>query len=541
MRYNLTKQRNFNITIKNSYDFFLKFIIDKSMWVIIILSILLYLPMLLVNGDLWDGVIIQNAIRVEKPEVYHEWFLEAGLFLTPFIYDFLSFFGSERYGFSARLVSLIFLSLSAHQIYLISRTVFGVDNRVAICAAIYFLISPVWALYYSSIYVLHSMTLFFALLSAHLFTKKSFASLAFLLAAMSFQQSSNVVLIISILFIFVAIKRVYNKEVVYYIFISVLIAILFFGLRYSFPTFGLYHNYNAIDLFSLFNFGGWLRFVREFIKINLFIIIPCLATLVVILFYRKWHLNLLFFVLIGVAMNFSPYIAVGKFPDASEIGISHGNSLRFMFTATVFAAFLIPALWLSISSLRKSSQIQHGFSFLSNKLNIFNYGIKKNQGGKAFSFDVYLIVYIILVSFFSLYFFAISQKGKIQEFAFQEGLSSELRKFSEASECVVNIISNGVAYLTIYEYGDIFYKAFGENESLILANSNNIQKDANSFIDLQKSETYRIKYFLPSRVPNCQLTLQIDADFSSSSLMDVYYSIFYPISFPSGRIILHRH
>jgi hypothetical protein len=140
-----------------------------------------------------------------------------------------------------------------------------------------------------------------------------------------------------------------------------------------------------------------------------------------------------------------------------------------------------------------------------------------------------------------LYFFAISQKGKIQEFAFQEGLSSELRKFSEASECVVNIISNGVAYLTIYEYGDIFYKAFGENESLILANSNNIQKDANSFIDLQKSETYRIKYFLPSRVPNCQLTLQIDADFSSSSLMDVYYSIFYPISFPSGRIILHRH
>lgn len=517
-----------------------KFISDRSIGLIFLLLILLYFPMLLINGDLWDGVIIQNAIRVEEPEVYHEWFMEAGLFLTPFLYDFLGKFGIERYGLSARLTSLIFLFLSARQIYLISRTLFDVDNKIATYAAIYFLISPVWSLYYSSIYVMHSMTLFFALFSAHLLIRKSFVPLAILLAAISFQQSSNVVLIISIVLIFAGIKCAFDKRLVYYIFISVLIAILFFGLRYSFPTFGLYQNYNAIDLLNLLNLGGWLRFAKEFIKINLLIILPCLVTLGLIILYRKWNLNLLIFVLLGTAINFSPYIAVGKFPDASEVGISHGNSLRFMFTVTAFAAFLIPALWLSICNLRSCLCIRNGETSLFGRSNFFKYEKGNNFECRTFLFKLCMIFYIFLASLISLYNFYISHKGKIQEFVFQAELSSELKKIPGASRCVVNIITNGVTYLTVYEYGDIFYQAFGENESLILADSKNIHKDANSFLYLQNRETYRIKYFLPHGVPDCQLTLKIDANLSSLSFSDIYHYVFYPSNFSVGRVILQQ-
>ena len=36
---------------------------------------------LTMGTDLWDGVIVSHAVSLGRPDIYHEWFSEAGLFL----------------------------------------------------------------------------------------------------------------------------------------------------------------------------------------------------------------------------------------------------------------------------------------------------------------------------------------------------------------------------------------------------------------------------------------------------------------------------
>ena len=496
--------------------------------------------MMLVDGDLWDGVIVQHAIAVGSPEVYREWFLEAGLFLTPYIYDFLSFIGGDNYAFVARLVSLVFLAFSAREIYFISRRIFEADVSISVLAAGYFLLSPAWVLYYSSIYVMHSITLFLALLSARLLINKKHVVLALMLAVLSFQQSSNAVLVISLLFLSMGVCDNWKEKIPLYGFAASVLIIAFFGLRLVFPTSGLYVDYNKIDISSIFFLDGWLRFVKAFVWVNHFIVLAAVVAVAGLFFHRRWRSNALVFVMVGAFVNFLPYIAVSKYPSVGEIGMPHGNSLRFTFTVTVFAALLIPALYLAALNLRRLMMTHSDGAYARTSAYIPDPIKVRHEVNKKYIFGGWGILYGLLICAASVYLFVSAHKGKVQEFIYQREFASQLRKFPEASACVVNVVSKGAAYLTVYEYGDIFYRAFGENDSLVLANSDNVERDVASFVELQKKETYRIKYFLPTRMPDCRMSIEANSDILTWSFFRTYTELLFPSGMGNGGVRLLR-
>ncbi|MCD5989345.1 hypothetical protein KDX30_15760 [Pseudomonas sp. CDFA 553] len=440
--------------------------------------------------DLWDGVIAAHAVNIDRPDIYHEWFGEAGLFFTPLIYDVI-YYGHGLIGYEklAKFFTILFLGLASIEVSKIIKRYFQVPPSIANYAALLFFLSPAWVLYYSNIYLMHSFSLFLTLICTRHLLERRLVWLTLPVLLLSFQQSSDAPLAISLILLSSVYIHTSTKERIINAAAIVFIVIGFFLLRKLFPTHGLYANYNKIDPQNILNIKDYLRYLKYFI--TLYFPFFAIATALII-FSRNFIMGKSLAILIaGIMLNCVAYVAVGKIPYFSEIGSMHGESLRFTFTSTVFAALLIPIVWQASAFYPKVRT----------------------------PIIVALMIYACTINIFA-------HQGKMKEVLFQRGMIAELMKIPDLPECVVNIHSEGVAVLTIYEYGDIFYKAYGKTAHLILGASLSPQDDSNKLYQDFPTERYRYKYFIPQQQPSCTVGLNVKTNLAKLPLPSTLYHYF---------------
>lgn len=436
--------------------------------------------------DLWDGVIISHAISLDRPDVYHEWFSEAGLFFTPYIYDAIYIFrGAVSYDLLAKLVTVFFLILSAGEVVRISERYFNVDREVRFYTAILFYMSPAWVLYYSNIYLMHSLTLFVTLICTRYILDRKALVLCVPLLLLSFQQSSNAPLSISLILLNCMFNHVKIKDRIINIGFILIIAFGFFALRNLFPTHGLYESYNKIHLEHMFAVGGYFRMVEYFVLLYF----PSFLVAGLALYFRpdKKALYMILIILVGVLLNGVAYIAVNKIPSFSEIGLMHGESLRFTFTSTVFAVLLLPAI---LQPLVEAPRLR----------------------------ILALMVILMYACAINIY----AHEGKMKEVLFQRGMINEIKNLSYLPSCAVNIKSAGVGVLTGYEYGHIFYRAYGETNQLPLGDSQNPVSDIKELYKIFNKDSYRVKYFMPAEAPGCVIDMNVSTSVGEWGFVETF-------------------
>lgn len=437
---------------------------------------------LTIGTDLWDGVIISHAVSLERPDIYHEWFSEAGLFFTPYIYDAIYVFRKVlSYELLAKIFTVLFLILSASEAAKIASRYFEIPLQIKLYTGILFYLSPAWVLYYSNIYLMHSLTLFAALICTRYILDRKVIVLSLPLLLLSFQQSSNAPLSISLILLSCVFHHTETKNRLINLSIIFFITISFFALRKIFPTYGLYDTYNEIHLSNIFHIENYLRLTKYFV----FLYLPIFIAVVLALYFRpnKKMLCLLAAIFLGVLFNGVAYIAVNKLPSASEIGLMHGESLRFTFTSTVFSVLLLPAIWQPLAQVPN-------LRFLA------------------------LAVILIHACVINVY----AHEGKMKEVMFQRGMVNEIKNISPSlPSCAINIHSSGVMTLTIYEYGDMFYRAYGETNQLPLGDSKDPIYEMKEIYGKFTKESYKRKYFMPLQMPKCVLDMSITTSLATWS------------------------
>ncbi len=463
----------------------------------IMLSVLLAFSVLLglsgfftMGTDLWDGAIVAHAIATDRPDIYREWFREAGLFFTPYIYDVL--YWARRvvgYELLAKFCTILFLCLSSVELGRLVRRYYSVSPSIAGYTAILFFLSPAWVLYYSSIYLMHSFSLFLTLICTRHMMERRLLWLALPILLLSFQQSSNAPLAISLILLGGVCLRSGRKELIVNLGFVFFIILGFFFLRVLFPTYGLYADYNKIDLSNLFELRSYLSYLKYFLVLYA----PFFIFILVALFLTRdmASVKCVAAVVAGIMLNGVAYIAVGKLPSLYEVGLMHAESLRFTFTSTVFASLLFPVFWQTLSSYPRA----------------------------RFYASVLLMCYASALSIYA-------HEGKMKEVLFQRGMVAELKKMSNLPECVINIKSTGVASLTTYEYGDIFFRAYGKVAYLPLGNSSDPALDSQEAYKSFFKESYRYKYFLPQSPPGCFSELHVKTDLSRWGFFTTIFHFF---------------
>lgn len=429
---------------------------------------------LTMGTDLWDGVIVSHAVSLERPDIYHEWFSEAGLFFTPYIYDAIYLFRNVLgYELLAKIFTFFFLILSAFEAAKIASRYFEIPSQIKLYTGILFYLSPAWVLYYSNIYLMHSLTLFATLICTRYILDRKALALCLPLLLLSFQQSSNAPLSISLILLSCIFQQTTNKDRLINFSIILFITFGFFALRKIFPTYGLYETYNEIHLSNIFNIGNYLRLTKYFVLLYL----PSFIAVGLALYFRpdRKMRCLLAVIFLGILFNGIAYMAVNKLPSISEIGLMHGESLRFTFTSTIFSVLLLPAIW---QSLARAPRLR------------------------------FLTLTVILIHACAINIYA--HEGKMKEVLFQRGMVNEMKNLSPAlPSCAINIQSTGVGTLTVYEYGDIFYRAYGETNQLPLGDSKDPIYDTKNLYEKFAKESYKRKYFLPLQMPLCVLDMNV--------------------------------
>lgn len=435
--------------------------------------------------DLWDGVVVAHTVTTGRPDVYHEWFSEAGLFFTPYIYDVV-YLGRTLVGYEllAKFFTILFLILASAEIAKLATSHYRASKKIALYAAILFFLSPAWVLYYSNIYLMHSFSLFLTLISTRYILERRFLWLALPALLLSFQQSSDAPLAISLVLLSSIYIHTNHKDRILNAAVIGFIIAGFFLLRKLFPTYGIYEDYNKIELQNILNIKNYLRYLKYFILLYL----PFIAAIALpLLLSRSLDIAKLFTILfLGIMLNGVAYVAVGKLPFTSEIGLMHAESLRFTFTSTVFAAFLFPVCWQALAAFPKARE------YIMMFLMIYTCGLNIH-----------------------------AHEGKMKEVLFQRGMIFELQKLQNLPECIINIKSEKVSVLTVYEYGDIFYKAFGKSAHLAIGDSVNPESEADKLYNDLPTESYRYKYFLPQQKPSCVASLMVSTDIAQWPLLKV--------------------
>lgn len=419
-----------------------KNIINNKSVILLIIFILLYIPVLFSRTDMWDGAILDHAISLGRGDVYHEWFNEAGLYLTAFFYDPLAF-AKEFYPFLGQALTLTFLYLSAMEITRLSKVIYKTSEKESTLVGIFYLLLPLWSTFFSTIYLMHSATIFIALLSARWVICNRNPLFAIILIPVTFQQASMAPLILSIFMLYAIEDRFKNLRAISVF--SLWTIVSFFILRSIFTTTELYSDYNKISIDSLQNLSIWKAFSLS--------IAICLGPIAVyaILTAKRMRKISSAGLAIALIVTIIPYITVGKEPSTADFTKMHGNSMRFLFSCA-------PVLALAFAHL-----LQHKV-------------LKKPA--------------IIIIMSYALLLFILAQHAKVNEVMYQRAFIANLKEHPDLNGKVITIMTkDNVNY---YEYGYLFTKAFGSNESIILTNE--FSPDP----VIYKKETYRIKYIQAS-------------------------------------------
>lgn len=453
----------------------MSYISSRNIFIIFLIGVFIYSGVLLSGADLWDGVLVSHAFDTKQYFIYHNWFTESGWPLVPYMYDLLRIATSEKeFIYLVFFVIIIFHILSSLEIVRIIGLVLKVKNDVSLLGGVLFLVSPGWGLYYSSVFLMHSITIFIALYCVRKFLEGKWLFFYGLLSFVSFQQSSNPALILSILFINVILnKKIVLSNIKFEVIYFISSVFVFFFLRGVFSTSGLYTDYNKISISSLFDLKMYLQYAFYFIYTNSLLILISLISFFCLrdkkLFYK--------YILLGfiLLLNSIPYVAVGKVPLYNELSVLNGYSLRFSFTGIFVFSFL--------------------FSIVLNQINT-----------KKIKFSI-----IIIVLSQTLYFNFLVQQSKLKSIIYQHEYILALRNIAPLPDCIVIINPNGSYTPSFYEVNYIFNKAYGNITQFPMGPDISSPELESNFRKLIANPIYRAKYILPEKYPNCSVNIKINS------------------------------
>ncbi|MGL4748157.1 MAG: hypothetical protein ACRCYF_10555 [Shewanella sp.] len=449
-----------------------------SLVILCLASFLSFIPMLLQSRDLWDGVIISHAFESGDREIYWNWFIEAGLFLTPAMYDiFFYAFSYKTFLLAIQLTIIISHVISTIYIYRISKLVFKCSDVSAVIGSIIFAFSPIWSIYYSTVFLMHSITLSLALFSVEkIITCKDKKTLAFyyLLSFITYQQVSCAVLIMSLLIVNIVLNCRDKYELKAPLLYIILGTVYFFTTRLIFPAHGLYLGYNGIVMENILKISNWKIFFHFIINVY-----PLLMILILVLFFDKSsNVKIIIVSAFMLLINMIPFVLVGKPAWYSHLFAVQGWDQRQAITIVIVLSLI--------------------FSSMSNVL---------ISSDKIITRIVVIVVLSCTVTY-SLYQYYSSMLIKSKAIILQDGIESSMDKYkSEIGECGLIVKLNTPSnfnYFNNYELTFIANKVFGS----YLYSKFDWETDPVIF----EKTIYQDKYMQPSKKPSCMKTLEIDSE-----------------------------
>lgn len=485
---------------KYSYSLFLYNRHDVFRLLFYFVAAVSFIPFAITGRDLWDGVIIANSIESNRMDVIWNWFTESGWFLVPFLYEFVYILSDYVQAYECMVcLMVIFHILAADQIYKIGKNVFSLYSSSSIYASLIFLASPVWSIYASSVFLMHSFTLALSLLCVNKIVVYGYRkALPYVfLSLITFQQASLPILVLSLLSIDLLLnvqknttsnfKFSWEKSKVYgFSFYLTLVVIYFFAARYFFPAHGLYAGYNAISPAKIFNLSVYSLFAKFVFHLYPYLFLSFL--LFFLLQTKKERVKAIVCVF-AVAVNTIPFVIVNKPPWISHLyaiqGWDHRQAITIVVVLSILFGIMANTFFKSSSKHRWLLLVFMAF-YLGNSV--------KNY---YFSFDI-----------------------KLKSALLQTQIEESLMGLAE------NIGSCGIEFyyktswnfkdLSQYELAYAAKKAFGENHYIF---------NAGRPTNIPSKEIYRKKYMIPDEMPSCIKTVYLD-----TNMNDYFYYPFWMFS-----------
>lgn len=443
---------------------------------------LFFIPIFLLNRDLWDGVIISHAFETKNPEIYWNWFTESGWFLTPYFYDvFYYIFNHDNFLQYFYLFFLVCHITSTHQIYKLSRKTFNFDECSSLVASAVFALSPLWNIYFSTVFLMHAFTLALALYCTNRILEYKLNSFIVFsaLSLITFQQASIPPVIISILLLDLIIKKDYKNS--YYVFCYILLSVVFFlYTRQAFPAHGLYENYNSMKLDNIFVLGHYDVFLKYIIDVYpLFIPLLFLSLLL-----SKCKIKVILFSgLIFTAII--PFILVGKPAWPSHLYVIEGWDQRQAITLTIAVALIFG--------------LMHAIFF-------------ESRYRKFLILTIYISIVMLSIKLYS------SIEIKIKSILIQNAIVSELKKNKTIiGDCgIVLTVSTSPSFrnFSSYELNYLAWEAFNKRKY--------IHSSTRRPNDLNIKEIYKDKYILPNTYPACMKSVTLHTNIDNLNLYQMF-------------------
>jgi hypothetical protein len=296
---------------------------------ILIFILLITIPMLKLNTDMWDGTSISYANDINNYKGIYIYFFESNWFLQyPLslgIIKLSHLFNLEYKDFNAIFV-LIVMIIILNETKKFAIKIFNFNNHEIYLLLNVLITFPVWGVLLSSIMTFHLLCMCLGLIAVRMIhsDKTMLKILGFILLLISFNYQS-LLLFLPVLSSFYDQNNSSKKS---NIFISIntvwmFILAIFFYITFSifFPPNGTYKNYNSISLFSL---TGIKYAIFSIIGYGTYFL-PLLLIIIFLFFFVKYlptyfvrntsKFNLdpkLFLLLFLIMASIMPYIAVGK-------------------------------------------------------------------------------------------------------------------------------------------------------------------------------------------------------------------------------------
>lgn len=318
------------------------------------------------SDDMWDGVMLSYASRINDFEGIKTHFFEASWFLQYYISLIIEFL-SEIFRISFYKLSLLlcalFIFLLILEIVYFAKIIFDFNFFERLFLIFSISTFSIWHIFLSSIHVAHIFYFFISLLSIRLIHYKNFILniIGFLILFISFELNSLISFAILLSYFYDLRKNNFKHifKISFKTFVVFALSFSFFLIRKTInEPHGLFEGYNSIIM--PYNF----EILNQYLVNLLFYIIfltPLIISLIIFLFFNYFtnkNFNFVFFkfnkkfLLISILFigSFFPYLVAGKNPLLLGIFDWYGRqALLLSMTIPLISVFTFRSIYKSLN------------------------------------------------------------------------------------------------------------------------------------------------------------------------------------------------
>jgi hypothetical protein len=333
------------------------------------------IPILLIESDFWDGVIIRYGTESRNLIGVKEMLTTSGWELQFYLVQ-IELFISELMGISFHSINVVFLLISllviVYMVQFIAINLLGLKQPYVLFAGAYVGLMPYWSGTVSSILNIHTLCLAIGLTGLKLYLGKNRIRVAIglFLIILSFQLNSLLLFLPVVFLLCIILNKFggnqFNTSNIKLVFI-LLASVTYFTLKRRIdPPIGAYIGYNEFQSFSTLNFYKNLFF--NIVSYSTFLIFPLftlLLGLLVMICFKNQLINTkvlisevrsyLFVAIIAVSAVL-PYLMVGKFSDVRNlVGWSYRHTILFSVPLALLMALILSSIF---ERVKKDSPIR---------------------------------------------------------------------------------------------------------------------------------------------------------------------------------------